>query len=641
MPAPSPGKPLQPNDREYWPLVLGGLAIGVTLLVLVWLATLIPAALAGTDAPAGTPFDVPGAALAGKIQPGPAEIVTFLLLLVALTAVVVLVIRWWFTRKKAQKGETTWIDTAVTHMAHGTDLESLSEKAVRAKAMRLRAYVPDDLVPGMPIGKDLTTNEMLYGSLEDLQLDIWGPRRGKSTSRVIPAICAAPGAVVTTSNKRDVVDATRLHRERKGVVWVFDPQKVANEPPSWWWNPLTWVTDDERAAKLADRFANSAAGDAAKKDPYFEPEGQDLLSAIILGCALNKESILKVYEYVTNPGRCEELLPVFSEHGYESFHREMAGWINLTPKQRDGIFGTAKKMSRVLRFRSIQPWITDDGSGRPHFDPDQFVRSNDTLYSLSMEGPAAAGPLVTALTVAVVEAAEELGSRSPGGRLRTPMYVPLDECANVVRWSELPDKYSHYGSRGIIVDTILQSYAQGVACWGAEGMKKLFGAASVILYGGGSKEQELLSFLSELVGDFEYEARSVSRSEGRGGGSRSRSYQRQKERLLTAHDLGAMPPHRALVLSSGNRPTLIKTAPWFEGPFKSVIEESIATYEPAGEPEPLLPPLPDELPEAGTAAAANGYGGGSGYVPLSPPPMDDMYIPSTTPMEGEHYGNQG
>ncbi|WP_170119969.1 type IV secretory system conjugative DNA transfer family protein, partial [Branchiibius hedensis] len=82
-------------------------------------------------------------------------------------------------------------------------------------------------------------------------LDIWGPRTGKTTSRAVPAVLDAPGAVVCTSNKRDLLDATRLIRERHGQVWVFDPQQVALEPADWWWNPLTYVTDDTKARGLA------------------------------------------------------------------------------------------------------------------------------------------------------------------------------------------------------------------------------------------------------------------------------------------------------------------------------------------------------------------------------------------------------
>nr|WP_240675167.1 TraM recognition domain-containing protein [Cellulomonas endophytica] len=74
--------------------------------------------------------------------------------------------------------------------------------------------------------------------------------------------------------------------------------------------------------------------------------------------------------------------------------------------------------------------------------------------------------LVGALTVAVAEAAEELATRSPGGRLRNPLLGVLDEAANVCRWRELPNLYSHYRSRGIVLMTILQSWSQGLEVWG-------------------------------------------------------------------------------------------------------------------------------------------------------------------------------
>jgi hypothetical protein len=43
---------------------------------------------------------------------------------------------------------------------------------------------------------------------EDVTVDVWGARAGKTTRRVIPAILDAPGPVIATSNKRDLPDAT-------------------------------------------------------------------------------------------------------------------------------------------------------------------------------------------------------------------------------------------------------------------------------------------------------------------------------------------------------------------------------------------------------------------------------------------------
>ncbi|VXC20392.1 hypothetical protein ARTHRO9AX_220228 [Arthrobacter sp. 9AX] len=60
---------------------------------------------------------------------------------------------------------------------------------------------------------------------------------------------------------------------------VFDPQAIAMEEPSWWWNPLSYVTDEVRAARLADHFASGTRGPGAQTDAYFDPAGQDLLAA--------------------------------------------------------------------------------------------------------------------------------------------------------------------------------------------------------------------------------------------------------------------------------------------------------------------------------------------------------------------------
>ncbi|GAA1979560.1 hypothetical protein GCM10009718_15440 [Isoptericola halotolerans] len=92
----------------------------------------------------------------------------------------------------------------------------------------------------------------------------------------------------------------------------------------------------------------------------------------------------------------------------------------------------------------------------------------------------------------MVEAAEELAARSAGGRLATPLLGVLDEAANVCRWRELPNLYSHYGSRGIVPMTILQSWSQGVEVWGESGMKKLWSASNVKVYGGGVSEVAFL-----------------------------------------------------------------------------------------------------------------------------------------------------
>nr|WP_236900951.1 TraM recognition domain-containing protein [Cryobacterium arcticum] len=480
------------------------------------------------------------------------------------------------------------VDGAATHMGKGRDLRALS--TVGAKATAERLGVTDWL--GVPIGITVAGRRKLYGSPEDMHVDIWGPRTGKSTSRAIPAILSAPGAVLNTSNKRDVLDATRdVRAANGGRVWAFDPQRIALEEPTWWWNPLSYVTDDVKAAKLAEHFATGSRAGDARADPYFDNAGQDLLAGFLLAAAVAGLPITKVFTWTTTPGD-ETPVDILREHGYDQMADAVDGQVNGESRRRDSVYGTAAQMASCLKVRAIGQWVTPLSGNtatdtRPQFDPHAFVRSTDTLYSLSKEGKGTAGPLVTALTAAVVEAAEELATTQPGGRLATPMLGVLDEAANVCRWHGLPDLYSHYGSRGIVLMTILQSWSQGVEVWGRDGMRKLWSASNIAVYGGGVKEPEFLGELSQMIGD--YDKHTTSTSVGRG--NRSTSHQVQRERTLDIADLGALPRGRAIVFASGAPATLIETVPWMKGPHAEAVRASIAAHDPANRAIPAGPVL--------------------------------------------------
>lgn len=467
----------------------------------------------------------------------------------------------------------TRVDRVARYMGRGRDVEGLSKRHAEAEAQRLGVTGSIGLVVGVTVA----TAQKLYSTWEDMLMMIAGPRTGKSTSLVIPAVLEAPGGVLVTSNKRDVVDATRDVRAQRGPVWVFDPQAIALEQPTWWWNPLSYVTDEVRAAKLAEHFASGSREPGAKTDAYFDPAGQDLLAGLLLAAALEQRPLTDVYTWLTRPTE-EEPVDILRRHGYNLTADQVRGVVTAPEKQRGGIYGTAQQMASCLTNRQVAAWVNPQGASdpRPHFDPTAFVRDGGTLYSLSKEGRGTAGPLVTALTVAVVEAAEELAARSAGGRLSTPLVGVLDEAANVCRWRELPNLYSHYGSRGIVLMTILQSWSQGVDVWGESGMRKLWSASNVKVYGGGVSEDAFLESLSKLIGDYDRQASSVST----GRGHRTVSQQLHRERILDVADLAALPKGRAVVLSSGNRPTLVRTLPWMTGEHADAVKASIVAHDP-------------------------------------------------------------
>ena len=311
------------------------------------------------------------------------------------------------------------------------------------------------------LGRTVAGSRALFASYEDVVVDIAGPRTGKTTGGSVMMVLQAPGACVATTNKRDLVDATRDPRATVGAVWVFDPQAIVDEPVAWCWNPLSYVTDEVKAKMLADIFTSASRVDPnARTDAFFEPVATELLANLLLAAALATRPITQVYLWLTDPSD-DEAVEILDGAGYDLVAAGLREVIHAPEKQRGGVYGTAKQIAAFLTNRQAARWATPGGSRRA-FDPHAFVRSADTLYSISREGIASAAPLVTALTVAVMEAGEALAQRSPGGRLGTPMTVVLDEAANVCRWAQLPNQYSHYGSKAINVITYLQSWSQGV-----------------------------------------------------------------------------------------------------------------------------------------------------------------------------------
>lgn len=522
--------------------------------------------------------------LTGALPWRPAE--TGLLLGVAVLLVLLFVL---FVFSSVRRGRrTVKHDRAAARMASHRDVGPFTEKQVRAKARSLGVAQP-----GVLLGRMVRGGKPLYASWEDTLVHIWGSRTGKTTTQAAPSIIEAPGPVIATSNKRDLSDLTRGLRAEAGQVWVFDPQNLAGEAPTWWWNPLSYVTDSERAAEMASNFAlGSRAVGAKGGDAYFDSAGKDLLAGLLLAAAVGGRPIAQVHTWLSR-STDRTAVALLDAAGWNKEADAVGGILAAPDKQREGVYGTARQMASCLKNEKITAWVNPLGPGdrRPQFVPGDFVRGTDTLYALSKEGAGTAGPLVTSLTVATATAAEDYAVTQPGGRLAAPMLCVLDEAANVCRWANLPDLYSHYGSRGIVVSTFLQSWSQGVDVWGESGMRKLFSTANVVTYGGNVKEEQFLKMLSELIGQYRYTSVSTSRQKD----SRSTSRQDSTDDILSVADLAALPKGRAVMLGAGARAVLLRTIPLSE---RSYADRMSASRQAQSQP-PGQPPGPGAAPPVG------------------------------------------
>ncbi len=413
----------------------------------------------------------------------------------------------------------------------------------------------------------------LFASWEDTVVAFMAPRSGKTTALGVPYVLSAPGPVVATSIKADLWAATaRLRAERGGRVWLFDPQRITCQEQQWWWDPLRGLAAVEAAHRMASHFVLTVA-DGRQRD-LWGPAAQELLCALFLAAAASGRSLRDVARWLddTASPTPAELLDAA---GFRALGSSLRGAQSGAPETRDGIYQTARTAAACLHDEEIMRWVAPPPLPLPVFCTDGFAASRDTLYLLT-ESRASASPLIAALTDAVMRAGRR-HAEVEGGRLDPPMVLILDEAANICRIADLPDLYSHLGSRGMVPVTILQSYQQGVTVWGEPGMAALWGAATRKVIGAGIDDPRLARDLSVLIGQHDVPVRSVSYGDGRA--SEQISWRRQD--IMQAADVRALLPGTALLLATGARPALIKLRPWYSGPDATRIADAIRQAEKA------------------------------------------------------------
>lgn len=476
----------------------------------------------------------------------------------------------------ARRRNRSSVDSTARLLAGRRELGTATTAGALATAARLG--LPDIGVPGIYVGKTVRGGRDIWGTWEEIYVDISGPATGKTESRCIPNIVAAPGPVLVTSCKRHIVDATRGLREQHGRTWVFDPLGLAGERPLWYWNPLSMIGGSMKdAASLAGLIMFTQRQAHMRTDAYFDPAAQTLMTLLMFAAAAEDLPITQVREWMLRPTD-DSPAAILRAADHDVAAAAFEALVILPPSQRAGVYGAALNYMRWLAVPGLLPWMTA-GDGREEFDFVGFSRqSTDTMYVLAHPDDRMAAPLIACLTAATIVAGETGSPKFPGGRLPRPFLVVLDDAAIAAQLPTWPDRLSHYGSRGINVMMMLQSWAQGAGVWGQEGMAKIWGAASIRVYGAGGSEPGLWDDGTKLAGDFEARTTSRSSSWKHMFGPGSVTHGSRLESILHPSDLSSLPKDRLIVQASGRRPVLARHLPWTEGPYAEQIRESLAKY---------------------------------------------------------------
>ncbi|MFF0097688.1 type IV secretory system conjugative DNA transfer family protein [Micromonospora sp. NPDC005257] len=577
-------RPVEPRGNAGGPLtpflMLGLVWAGIALMWLSWLAGRTAAAVTGRP---GTGMGFGSAYLEHLLRadwaalwPGvsPTAVgVVYAVLLLMLVGVVSVAAVWW-------QGHRPDAGDPLPSLAGPPEVRAMTLSAVAAKARRLRPGLADVPVKalsaeaaGVVLGahrRRRGSGPRLYSSWEDVILAVMAPRAGKTTALAVQSILNAPGAALATSNKPDLWATTATARAERGTVWVFDPQSIAHVPQDWWWNPLAAVEDVEDAHRLANHFVQQVRSTQGSDDFWIQG-ALDLLTSLILAAAIEGRTLTSVQAWLSD-STSREPATILKSHGFGASARAMSGRQAGAPETREGLYETARTAAACLANPTIMAWVTPPDRPLPALDVEALVESTDTLYLLSKDGAGAAAPLVAGLTDQALRAAVTV-AEAHGGRLDPPLIACLDEAANICKIRDLPELYSHFGSRGIIPLTILQSYRQGTRVWGDHGMDALWSAATVKLVGAGIDDARFAEDLSRLIGEHDVTIASRSR-DGQGRTSYQTSVRRQ--RILDAAQIRALPKGTALLFATGVKVAMLELLPWYDEPSAERLTSAVA-----------------------------------------------------------------
>lgn len=384
--------------------------------------------------------------------------------------------------------------------------------------------------------------QWVRSAIEDVVVVFGGPRNGK-TQWLAGLIIDAPGAVLATSTRTDLVEQTSPLRREKGPVYVFNPVGLGLLKSTITFDPLTGCRDAVTAAERAADMIAAASWDQSGDRQFWDDLGRANLAAFLHAAALGDLTMMDVRRWVANPdGHESQILSLLSDSPEPAFESAVVQFIGTNERTRSSITST---ISPALAWLTHGPARAASMGGHP-FDVADLLASRATVFMLGGE-EAQVAPLVVALTGHVAREARRLAALQPGGRLDPPLSLRLDEAALICpiplhQWS------SDMGGRGVSIVACFQSRAQVIDRYGpAKAATIINNAGGKVLFGGTSDRDDL-TFWSTLAGDRDEPVTTTDMN----GRVASRTVRRVP--VLAPSQLAALPPERVVVYRRGMQP---------------------------------------------------------------------------------------
>lgn len=425
------------------------------------------------------------------------------------------------------------------------------------KALRVPAGTKDqDLVVSLaatPNGK-----KPLYMQFEDSCWTYAPARAGKTLTIVAPGILSAPGPVLATSTKVDVLTHTAIPRLESGQVLAFDLENITGWPHQVLWDPVDGCANEDEALARGKAWARATSRGNVKNGDWFADQAAAILGRLLHAAALEGMDLRDVMRWVSDYRDAEPVEILRRHNAPESF---IARLVDLRSSRAgeavDGIKMTLQGLFEPLASPRVLAQLVPQG--REVFDAEEFLAGPNTLYVIADGDASPLAPLVTMFTDFVFRTAKRLSQQRAGGRLWPVFTMFLDEAPNVAAIKDMPAVLSESGGRGIRVLGFSQSFAQNEARWGADAARAIQETANVIILMPGLKRDALKDYAAEMGTKHQPHR---SRSTGRNGGSTTTSF--DEVQVMKAEEIKHLHVGQALVVYRNLPPFVGRMHPLWE-----------------------------------------------------------------------------